>query len=390
MRKIFLLCFASVFFILSMTSQALAKQPECLEWQSILGTGGEGWHDETGLIKEGACRGQTVACRAIGTKSEGWYAMPSNTLIKYDRCGSSPVPTVTAEPEATPVVNPCQNIYPTLRYGWQGQEVRELQTILSRDKTIYPEGSVTGFFGEKTKTAVLKLQKQLGLSQTGEVDANLKPYIFPCQKELMVVYPNGGETFKVGETMQISWKVNQLFEVSAQPQTPPNGLRAMPPIAKYMFSVDLIEDTGGLYKCQMMLVYPGTEKCPSAIRTVFHIRNVNSDESSGSFGWKIPASIPESKNYKIRISSGIGNVCPPGAYCVEQSLPYQQVTDDSDGSFTILGGNVNSSPEPTSISTPVPTAIPNITEIQQIREEIAAMMVKIQELIKQLKELLGR
>ena len=47
-----------------------------------------------------------------------------------------------------------------LRVGSEGNEVTELQKCLVKDPDIYPEGEITGYFGPKTKTAVIKFQEK--------------------------------------------------------------------------------------------------------------------------------------------------------------------------------------------------------------------------------------
>jgi peptide/nickel transport system substrate-binding protein len=47
-----------------------------------------------------------------------------------------------------------------LRLESQGTEVRELQKCLARDSEVYPEGEITGYFGPKTKAAVIKFQEK--------------------------------------------------------------------------------------------------------------------------------------------------------------------------------------------------------------------------------------
>lgn len=54
-----------------------------------------------------------------------------------------------------------------LRRGMSGEEVRMLQRILATDRTLYPEGLVTGFFGPLTEQAVERLQTKLKLKQEG-------------------------------------------------------------------------------------------------------------------------------------------------------------------------------------------------------------------------------
>lgn len=44
--------------------------------------------------------------------------------------------------------------------GNEGSDVRELQTCLSGDKEVYPEGEITGYFGPKTKAAVIRFQEK--------------------------------------------------------------------------------------------------------------------------------------------------------------------------------------------------------------------------------------
>jgi ABC-type transport system substrate-binding protein len=62
--------------------------------------------------------------------------------------------------------------------GDSGNDVRKLQECLAKDKEVYPEGEITGYFGQKTKQAVIRFQekykseilKPIGLSKgTGKV-----------------------------------------------------------------------------------------------------------------------------------------------------------------------------------------------------------------------------
>ena len=47
-----------------------------------------------------------------------------------------------------------------LTFGSRGKEVEELQKCLSKDKEIYPEGLISGYFGKATKEAVIRFQEK--------------------------------------------------------------------------------------------------------------------------------------------------------------------------------------------------------------------------------------
>jgi len=47
-----------------------------------------------------------------------------------------------------------------LQTGSQGSEVQELQKCLAKDPGVYPEAEITGYFGEKTRIAVINFQEK--------------------------------------------------------------------------------------------------------------------------------------------------------------------------------------------------------------------------------------
>jgi len=57
-----------------------------------------------------------------------------------------------------------------LKTGSNGIQVQILQSALSNDKSLYPSGQVTGFYGELTKQAVINFQKKYDISTSGEID----------------------------------------------------------------------------------------------------------------------------------------------------------------------------------------------------------------------------
>ena len=56
-----------------------------------------------------------------------------------------------------------------LQRGDTGEDVKQLQAILSKDPSLYPEGIVNGRFGPATTAAVKRFQKKYGIRQTGYV-----------------------------------------------------------------------------------------------------------------------------------------------------------------------------------------------------------------------------
>ena len=77
--------------------------------------------------------------------------------------------------------------------GSKGDDVTALQEFLAKDKTIYPEGSATGYYGSLTTAAVRRFQAKYGISQVGRVG----PATLKQLQELMsgiVVAPTSAPT----------------------------------------------------------------------------------------------------------------------------------------------------------------------------------------------------
>ena len=81
------------------------------------------------------------------------------------------------------VITPIREITIDLRYGDHGDEVRLLQFWLKKDRRVYPEGIISGWFGYLTKAAVIRFQEKYkeeilvpqGLTRgTGVVDAKTR------------------------------------------------------------------------------------------------------------------------------------------------------------------------------------------------------------------------
>jgi peptidoglycan hydrolase-like protein with peptidoglycan-binding domain len=57
----------------------------------------------------------------------------------------------------------------TLSLGSQGDQVSILQALLAADPSIYPEGLITGYYGNATARAVKRFQAENGITQVGTV-----------------------------------------------------------------------------------------------------------------------------------------------------------------------------------------------------------------------------
>ena len=63
------------------------------------------------------------------------------------------------------------------RRGEQNDEIKLLQKILATDPALYPEGYVTGYFGDFTSKAISRFQSRYGLTVTGTLTPETKELI---------------------------------------------------------------------------------------------------------------------------------------------------------------------------------------------------------------------
>lgn len=103
-----------------------------------------------------------------------------------------------------------------LAKGSSGKEVTELQKCLAKFNDVYPDGSVTGYFGSKTEQAVIKFQEKYGLATVGEVGPSTRAMLnevcfeqtdgetIPLKITLTTV--DQPEMIKVAEILKEQWK----------------------------------------------------------------------------------------------------------------------------------------------------------------------------------------
>lgn len=82
--------------------------------------------------------------------------------------------------------------------GTSKEHVKNFQNFLKEKGYIVAGQSATGYFGKITRTAVMNLQKDLGVSQTGELTSDLRAKVagLKCRKEYTVMKKEYKEEIK--------------------------------------------------------------------------------------------------------------------------------------------------------------------------------------------------
>ena len=116
------------------------------------------------------CRHLSICSGTPQTNGYGFVGPQTRSMLNEIYAGGLPTATVQPSTIPTPTVSvpPIQVTVnenssfvlfgQTLKAGDQGKKVEHLQEILARDKTIYPEGFVTGIFSPLTEIAVRRFQ----------------------------------------------------------------------------------------------------------------------------------------------------------------------------------------------------------------------------------------
>ena len=102
----------------------------------------------------------------------GGVSIRASSSVSSAASSATAAPVIPAVSVASPSsvarsVSPVFN--KNLTRGSKGEDVKNLQKLLAQDKTIYPEGIVSGVFGPMTEKAVKKFQAKYSLPQVGAV-----------------------------------------------------------------------------------------------------------------------------------------------------------------------------------------------------------------------------
>jgi peptidoglycan hydrolase-like protein with peptidoglycan-binding domain len=244
--------------------------------------------------------------------------------------------------------------------GSRSDEVKSIQEVLKTDKSIYPEGLVTGYFGQATKKAVARVQAKCGLSQTGIVDDDTEKCIFPVDYKITVVSPNGGETWDRGQIQNIQWKAVLPITLSPNEKIMPFWPKA---------SIDL-------FKKQDVVCIQAP--CTAVSVFVKHLAMANLFD--GSYSWKISGDISNGSDYVVRVSTG-QRILPLYRYEKEGgSLPMTEIWpgpavgwDESDNVFAISGKIVPPGND--------------LSQVIKMLQEMADQLAKVIQLLKELNQI---
>ncbi len=127
-----------------------------------------------------------------------------------------------------------------LSYGVTNASIEKIQKLMATDSEIYPDGTISGFFGPKTQDALRRFQVRFGLDPVGVVGPSTKA-IFEA---FMAKYPNDTYPTDVlkGSVPQVG--VAPSTPVPTTPTTPQTPVVAGASTGKTVTSISLDSDDG--------------------------------------------------------------------------------------------------------------------------------------------------
>lgn len=145
------------------------KGSTCLDFVEI-GTTAETSYLDSGLLPKTTYRYRIRAFDAAGNVSNYSNMAMVNTLEKEMQTQETPTTTPQTTPTPSVPIPPVFN--KDLYLGIKDFQVEILQKFLSKDKTIYPEGQITGYFGPATQRAVQRFQCKYKILCSGSPFSN--------------------------------------------------------------------------------------------------------------------------------------------------------------------------------------------------------------------------
>lgn len=157
----------------SPNSQVMANNPCSAQMQAFIQatqkSGSSGKPDQSTMQSsmQSTAEGQALQACLDANPS----AKPSGAPAGSARLATSTPPTqrpaYQIPSQTATTTGSCPVITRNISKGSRGADVSSLQTYLATDSSIYPEGSVTGYFGDATTRAVQRWQKANNLVSSG-------------------------------------------------------------------------------------------------------------------------------------------------------------------------------------------------------------------------------
>ncbi|MBL8158120.1 PKD domain-containing protein [bacterium] len=115
--------------------------------------------------------------------------------------GSTPTTPTTSTPTSPAPAGSCPRVSRVLKLGDSGADVTRLQQFLAQDSSVYPERSVTGYYGALTEAAVKRFQCKNKLVCDGTPATTGYGVTGPRTAALLALQcPDGGATTSTGGT----------------------------------------------------------------------------------------------------------------------------------------------------------------------------------------------
>lgn len=98
----------------------------------------------------------------------------------------------------------CPHISRVLKLGASGDDVIRLQQFLAQNPSIYPEGTVSGFYGSLTEAAVQRWQARFNVVSSGTPDSTGYGVVGPRTAALMALQCGTGVASQVGGFIKVT------------------------------------------------------------------------------------------------------------------------------------------------------------------------------------------